>query len=124
MGIPKPSPTSGRPPNVSETASPSSIHPVQQSPEHVTGAEHPAAPGVVSGRNHGFEERLVVVVVAHQGGLFARQDCLGAADRERGKTPHRQHPGGDRVVTAETAQTLPGRDQFGEISGERMATLT
>ena len=99
------------------------VHSVQQSPEHVAGAEYPAAPGVVSGRNHGFEEHRVVVVVAHQSRLFARQHYLGAADGKRGNTPHRQHPCGDGVVTAEPAQTLPHRDQFGEVSGERMATF-
>ena len=64
------------------------VHPVQQTPEHVAGAEHPAVAGVVGRGDDAFEERLVVVVIANQGGTRAGNDDLSTADGESGKSPH------------------------------------
>src|SRR6185295_14007348 len=83
----------------------------------------PAMPGVVGGSDDGFKERLVVVVVADQDRLLTRYDNLGATDGESRKSPHRQHPRGNRVVTAEATQPFPGRHQLGEVLGKCAPTF-
>ena len=100
-GIPNPSPTCGRPPKVSETAQPAVVHPVQQSPQAVQHAEHPAA-GVRGAGHHRVEQAVVPVVVADQR-RAARQDRRLRAPGEEGRrVPQRQ--GRARVGRAGSAR--------------------
>ena len=87
--MPKPSPTCGLPPKVSETARPASLNSVEQPPQAVEHAEHPSA-AVCRPGHHRVEEPEIPVVVADQPGAAGQHRRLRAAGQERRRVPQRQ----------------------------------
>ena len=120
-GTPNPSPTSRRPPKVSDTARPRSLtpstRPHRQSPVPITRRDAPAA--AVDGR---LEQSRVVVVVSEQhrlAGVAVGHHGLRAGDDERRRVPQRQHRRRGVVAARQLDQPLVDRHQLGHVLAER-----
>ena len=87
--MPKPSPTSGRPPNVSEMASPASLTP-SSSPHRQSSMPSTRRPVYAVLATTPVEDAVVPVVVADQRRPAVQDRGLRAAGEERRRVPQRQ----------------------------------